>query len=587
MNFNLTANLAVPSPLQNSAMVANEGCSNISDDNGQILFYTNGVTVYNRQHKVMLNGNNLSGNLSATQSCIIVPVPGNDSIYYIFTTDAVENNFVTGYRYSIVNMNKDNGNGEIVSKNILLWASCTERMTAARHANGSDVWLITNDNNSNIFRAWLITCAGLQIAPVVSKAGIVMNQHYLTNTGILKVSPDGRQLCQTHSPDFDPINYVPNFAQLFDFDNATGIVSNARTIGFPDAQISACEYSPDSKLLYLSRPYDKAIDQVESTLATAIDIMASRVTINTGTQSYFGIQLAPDKKIYLSSQPSKYVGAINNPDTKGPGCNYQQNQVLLVLSSTSGGLPTFINDLSFDPYNNFNYTILDSCTGKVQLNGYSALNGPLQWNWDFGDGSIANIQNPVHTYNPPDYPYTVKLKITSSAGCGNGVFYKSKIIKPQGLISNIDFSFNSSCNNYDVGFTNNTLYLEDSAGQFTWDFGDGSISNVINPLHTYSRLDTFDVKLNFKTTNACLDRSLTRRVNLTPFKVDASPDQTIFPGQAARINVTGTGKTYKWTPATWLSNPEIKSPVARPLEDIMYKVTVTDNTGCISEDSLI
>jgi len=197
----LNFNSSVPVVLYNSMMNADEGASSICDDNGNILFYTNGVTVYNRKHEVMLNGDGLAGNISAVQSAIIVPLPGSPDLYFIFTTDAVENNFVNGYTYSMVDMARDNGFGEVISKNSLLWGSCTERMAAVRHADGVSVWLITNDNNSNTFRSWLIDCSGIHLTPVVSSVGIVLNTHRLVNTGSIKVSPDGTQLCQTWFPD--------------------------------------------------------------------------------------------------------------------------------------------------------------------------------------------------------------------------------------------------------------------------------------------------------------------------------------------------------------------------------------------------
>jgi hypothetical protein len=125
-------------------MVAPEGSSSICDANGQLLFYSNGETIYNRNHNIMLNGDKLSGNISSVQSCLIVPVPGNDSIYYLFTSDAIENGYTKGYSYSIVNMRRDNGNGEVIVKNTLLYAPSTERLTAARHANAVDIWVITN-----------------------------------------------------------------------------------------------------------------------------------------------------------------------------------------------------------------------------------------------------------------------------------------------------------------------------------------------------------------------------------------------------------------------------------------------------------
>ncbi len=583
LNFNIVANQPIPSKLTNSVMIADEGCASICDENGRLLFYSNGLTVYNRNHQPMLNGDGLAANISTMQGCIIVPLPGSDSLYYIFTTDAVENSFANGYRYSIIDMAGDNGNGGVTAKNILLWASCTERMTAIRHADGISVWLITNDNNSNIFRAWLINCSGLQTTPVVSTAGLVMDQHYFTNTGMMKASPDGKQICQTHFPVLDEMNHIPNFCQLFDFDIATGILSNPRSIGFPDAQIITCEYSPDSKLLYLARPYDKAIDQIECTLGNAAAITASRISISTDGAGFIGIQLAPDEKIYLC-YPSWYLGVINRPNIKGAGCNFQKEQADVSFNLAYLGLPAFINDLSFNPNNGFNYSILDSCSGNVQFLGTSTMNGVLQWRWDFGDGTTSDIQNPVHLFIPSDQAYTVKLKVTSSLFCGE--VKTSQIIKPKGIVASIDFDIINKCDSGYVRFINKTSFLQDTVGQLTWEFGDGSISNEINPIHTYTAGGVYNVKLKFKTTTPCLDDSLVRQLDLSTFTVSAPPDQTILVGQSVQLYVSGGGKYFQWTPGSWLSDSSSKNPVAMPLDDITYKVTAINNEGCKSEDSI-
>ena len=73
-----------PVPLHDGQMVTNEGCATINDKNGNLLFYTNGEKVWNRNHQVMPNGTGLMGGYSSTQSAIVVPFPGNDSMYYIF-----------------------------------------------------------------------------------------------------------------------------------------------------------------------------------------------------------------------------------------------------------------------------------------------------------------------------------------------------------------------------------------------------------------------------------------------------------------------------------------------------------------------
>jgi hypothetical protein len=92
-NSGLSFNTVPPTALDNGALNTNEGCASISDSDGEILFYTDGVTVYNKTHNIMLNGAGLLGDVSATQSAIICPYPENPNLYYIFTvTDLASSN---------------------------------------------------------------------------------------------------------------------------------------------------------------------------------------------------------------------------------------------------------------------------------------------------------------------------------------------------------------------------------------------------------------------------------------------------------------------------------------------------------------
>ncbi len=84
----LSFNTDPPTALDNGALNTNEGCASISNSDGNILFYTDGLTVYNKLHNVMQNGNDLLGDISSTQSAIICPYPGNTDLYFIFTVDA-------------------------------------------------------------------------------------------------------------------------------------------------------------------------------------------------------------------------------------------------------------------------------------------------------------------------------------------------------------------------------------------------------------------------------------------------------------------------------------------------------------------
>jgi hypothetical protein len=359
----------LPYALTDAVDSAYEGNASISDSSGNLLFYTNGKTIYNRAHQVMANGDNLLGDTyqSAEQGALIVPLPNSPNIYYVFTTDCIID-FSNGYRYSIVDMNQDGGKGAVVTKNVLLNSSSSERLTAARHANGIDVWIITNRRSSNIFDVYLLTCTGLQTAPVVSIVGRRLDEDYDQGSqGMMKVSPDGSQLCETVSAD-----YPGNFFQLFDFDHATGLLSNAKEISNVGSKYYACEFSPDSKLLYLpeivNAGMDPNIEQFEPKLGSAAAITASRVLIPC-TGEFAGIQTGPDGKIYLNGYMSNSVttqlSVISKPNVKGPGCTFELDKIDLGKKGELG-LPAAINDWPFDPYNYFTPLVAPcNLTGKL------------------------------------------------------------------------------------------------------------------------------------------------------------------------------------------------------------------------------
>lgn len=583
LSFNSVPNQPLPSALTNGVMISDESSAAISDSAGKLLFYTNGVTVYNRLHQVMLNGDNLKGNQSACQGALIIPMPGSDSLYYIFTTDAIENSFLNGYHYSVADISRDNGNGEIIEKNTPIWASCTERLTAARHANGIDVWIITNDNNSNIFRSWLLTCNGLQATPVISQAGTVLNQHLVTNTGYMKVSPDGTQLCQTHLPLYDPDEVHPNFVQLFDFNNSNGQITNARTIAFGNAMYVSCEYSPDSRMLYLTRTYENKLDQLEAKLPTAAAIAASTFSMVT-PGPLFSLQLGPDEKIY-AFKPDDVLGTINYPNLKGIACGYVHEQTSIAPWFSRYASPSCMNDVAYNPNNGFSFTIIDSCTGTVQFNGLTGLPGPVIWEWDFGDGNTSSLQNPIHTFNPPNQAYEVKLKITSLSHCGT--IRSKRSIKPGGSIINADFDFVIRCDSGYVRFINNSVFAPNEA-TCLWDFGDGNTSASISPVHTYATEGLYNVKLKLITGTNCLDDSMELQVDVKSFTVNVTPAiQTIIIGQPVFLSTDVPAHTYQWSPGKWLSDSATRSPVATPLDDMVYRLRASNSEGCAGEDSVI
>lgn len=579
-----TPSQQVPISLSSSQMVSDEGTISVSDDAGNLLFYSNGVTIFNNQHDTMLNGTNLMGNISSCQAGA-VPHPGNDSIYYLFTTDAIENDFANGYRYSLINIKADNGRGEVILKNQLLWPSCTERLAILKHANGIDVWVITNDYASNIFRAWLITCNGIQLNPVTSAVGEIIDGYRDIHAGMIKVSPDGKMLAQTHFPLFDELIRPPNFFQLFDFNNSSGIISNPKKIFFTTGQYTHCEFSPDSKLLYLSRPFEKIIDQIEVTLPSLAAIINSRLSIPTSS-SYYDMQLASDRKIYCSS-PSAPLAVIHIPDRKGLSCAFQEDFLPLTSGSAFIGLPSHINDItdSDNPDNGFSFVITDSCTRTVRFNAYSNLTAPVIWEWDFGNGQTSSLQNPVIIFSSTSNTYRVRLKIRSASSCG--VITRSRYIYPAGVTSGkTAFEYVVRCDSNYVRFINNSSNAADPQSSFQWFFGDGNTSTGINPIHTYSNAGIYTVKLKINTGLSCLNDSTIHQVEVKDFIVRTIPDQVITVGQQVFLSTERPATSFRWSPAIWLNDTSIRNPVATPLQDIIYTVYAANGDGCKGQDSV-
>ncbi len=327
-------------------MKVSEGCSSISDSRGNLLFYTDGVTVWNKQNKMMRNGKGLKGHDSSTQSAIIIPKPGYAHLYYIFTSDAgaYDTPPNVGIHYSTVDIRRDSTRGELIEKNIKLLPSAAEKLTAVKHANGNDIWVLAHGWNTNNFYAWLVTKNGVS-APVMSSTGSI---HYggksrdANSIGQMKLSPDGKHVALTM---FDS-----KFFEVFDFNNSTGEVSNARMVYTPEEEVAyGLEFSPNGQYLYVGVYWKKQIIQYEVNHPSGAQIMTSGTLIgNTHDNKLGSFQLAPDGKIYITKN-SSFLSVINYPNKAGTSCIYVDNGFLVKIGELQLGLPGFVQSYFYKP----------------------------------------------------------------------------------------------------------------------------------------------------------------------------------------------------------------------------------------------
>jgi hypothetical protein len=319
-----------PSPvaITTSAMSTYEGCSTVSDKFGNLLFYTDGVSVFNRENDVMPSGTGLFGDYSSSNSAVIVPKPGDPNKYYIFTTECYYP--LTGLHYTLVDMCLDGGLGDVVAgeKNVFLTGQTPEKVTTALHANGKDIWVLTHGWNNNEFRVFLVTAAGVDPTPVITAIGPVHGPDFFQSVGCMKMNRDNNKIAVA-------VEVSGNRIELYDFDNATGIVSNEIIITTPHSAaglgpgntVYGVEFSPNNNFIYSSSWFDDNIYQLDITSGDAATIEASATIIGTtsAASNVGALQLAPDNKIYAATQYKNKVGVINAPDEPGLACNYVDN----------------------------------------------------------------------------------------------------------------------------------------------------------------------------------------------------------------------------------------------------------------------
>jgi len=391
----LDFNGGVPFPLLDGQLSTREGCATISDNNGNLLFYSDGSVVYNRDHVIMQNGTGLMGDVSSTHSSIIVPKIGTLNQYYIFTVDVGDG--TNGLQYSVVDMNLDGGLGGITTKNIMLENRVTEKVVAYKKTGLDEYWVVSQRYDSNEFLAYDVSATGVNPVPVLSSVGIA-NSPGKRQTGQIKISLDGKGLAIGNGWE----------AQFFNFDEVTGKVSNPITL-LTDVLAYGVEFSPDSNLLYIS--YWGGIDQFNLSAGSQVDILNSKVKIKSASESG-SLQLGPDKKIYAVKVNGEYLDVIHNPDVPGLGCDFRYEDLYLGGRRSFLGLPTFISNITTLKGN---ISTENTCYGDITAFAFETQDTLTSITWDFGDGTTTTVENPTHTYTSSG-DYTITVNATSASG---------------------------------------------------------------------------------------------------------------------------------------------------------------------------
>jgi gliding motility-associated-like protein len=556
-------------------MYSEEGCATVSDVNGDLLFYTNGSTVWNKDHLVMLNGDLIGGDSTSTQSAIIVPVPNETTLFYIFTTQEVYGTGTFQAKMSLVDMKRDFARGEVMVKDIPFVTNSTEKLTATSVTGAG--WILTHEFGNNIFRANQVGGNGVS-STVFSPVGEV---HEITEeiqaSGAMKFAPGLNHLAVTLP------RSSGSFLELFDFDNGTGVVSNSRLIDMAETgQVYGLEFSNDARRLYLtitggsSRLIQYKLDSIDRPTAVA-DITASKFSGYPTGSNYGALQMGPDGTIYMAIDGSGVLGTITTPNGDNGAIGFSNNGFDLEGRISRLGLPNFAQDQGTAPLLP-GIAVDIGCLGQpTRFSGVGRDNSIETFTWIFGDGTSVTGQDTTHVYAAPG-TYSVQMILSNRCDVDT-VIYTTVTINPLP----VDPQVPSEAAICDAdGLVLSALPADDPNYTYLWSTGETTREiTVLQP--AIITIQIFDL-------NGCASNIRTIFVaDGRPF-LELGPDITVCEGGTApTLDAINTGASYQWqingVDAGTGRFQSIDTSVAGLFS---YTVAVTDPvTFCTARDTVV
>ncbi len=377
------------------------GTSSISDSLGNLLFYSDGQTVWNKNHVIMNNGNTIGISPNADQSVLILPYPKSDSLFHVFAIDELGRS--GGLQHGCINITLDGGNGAVTSKNEQLLPRVSQKLTAT-YTNNGDIWLATHAFNSNEFYFFLIDKDSLHKTPIQQTIGLNHgNSIDSTSTrGEMTFSLLGEKLAVAIGGQMDSI-------EVFDFDKSTAQLSNLKRfsvpISGPEVEIRGVEFSPNSNFLYISvvsnqSPFEGQIYQY-NLLANNIEASAQLLTTVLGEIG--GLQLGNDSKIYFSTKGSNLLNRIENPNLIGI-----EATITDTININPGTSLLFLpNQIKCDIF-----TFKNPCLNANTIFDFISNQEIDSIHWNFGDGNdTTGFLNSISYAYADTGLYTIDIEV--------------------------------------------------------------------------------------------------------------------------------------------------------------------------------
>jgi gliding motility-associated-like protein len=424
-----------------------------SDKNGNLLFFTNGEYLYNKNTTLFPSMGNINSgftplkstnsNAEVSQPTLCIPYPGHDSLYIIFHIyHSFNNDLESPLFYSIVNTKLDNGLGDLVPGQrdipLLNGDNVQFKLTAALHCNKKDIWVLGHLLNSDKYFSILVTENGVSTTPTFFMGNFIPNPYinslHKNNMGCIKVSALGNRMAANMQG--------MEFTELWDFNNSTGIGTNMKMItSAPPAGETVyyalydhfvgpfgIEFSPSGNIMYISTSYSyytfvnvegnltnavSYLEQYNVNLPTQAQIQATQLLVKKIQGAYSGaIQVANNGKMYLTTGSA--LSEVPNPENYG-SCGF--NPYVFTFGFSGRSIPIFLQSY-------FRYPVIAVGNCNFTTMSFNIQNpiGVSSIAWDFGDpasgiNNTSTLPNPTHIFSAQG-SYTIKAVLQNSNGCG-------------------------------------------------------------------------------------------------------------------------------------------------------------------------
>ena len=326
------ANGGTPSNVGSRSIVSAEACASICDPTtGDLLFYTDGVTVWNGFDDSIV-ATNIGGSQNSYHGVVIIPPTPCGAItrYHIFATwEADSSPGTKDMMHSSYTVN-----GTMVTQsstpNGLLGVTASERIAVISKADCLGYWIVTQELNST--NAHVVSLDN-DTPTLHSVQTLSITPGGSWEEGQIKFSPNGKYLAWADAQSHE--------VQVMDFNITTATITprhKIHNITFP----SGIEFSPNSQYVYYSG--QGVVYQHDISLPPGNFDSSTQTPISTSTdpQDYSSMQLGPDGKIYIVGPNRTTISVIELPDNVVPTVGFKQDAL-----DVNGGVLTFSNNSQF------------------------------------------------------------------------------------------------------------------------------------------------------------------------------------------------------------------------------------------------